>query len=364
MANEFLINRRTLMAGAGALAGFSLTPAHAQARKVLILASGQDIPNFDPHVTTGYTPVFMMRNVYDSLVRIEGNPPKPVPHLAQSWTVSPDGMEYVFKLNPKAKFHDGTPVDADAVKYNFDRILRLKKGNSWMVSGVLGPDSVKVVDKETVKITLTKPFVAFLQVLVWQWIASPKAIEANKGSDDAQGWLRANIAGSGAFRLKRAEAGSLYELERVADAWNPGAGNLSGAIMRIVRETSSQRLMVQRGEAHVALDLTTEDIDALKGIREEGDDVVIGALTTHTEVATNALVEEHAPDSGRPAMQPGPNISSIHALASRREVNWPPVRRVSRCSSVECFPQGRERWPEYGERRYTGLQLQIINRVF
>src|SRR5262245_15033340 len=231
MGANFSIDRRALLAGAaGALAGVSLTPAEAQSRKVLIMASGQDIPNFDPHVTTGYTPILMMRNTYDSLVRIEGNPPKPVPHLAQSWTVSPDGMEYVFKLDPKAKFHDGSPVDADAVKYNFDRILRLKKGNSWMVSGVLDANSVQAVDKDTVRIKLTKPFVAFLQVLVWQWIANPKAIEANKGSDDAQNWLRANIAGSGAFRVKRAEPGSLYEFERVADAWNPGGGNLAGAI--------------------------------------------------------------------------------------------------------------------------------------
>ncbi len=265
MFDTMPIGRRALLAGAaGALASLSFTPADAQARKVLIMASGQDIPNFDPHVASGYTPTLMMRNTYDSLVRIEGNPPKPVPHLAQSWTVSPDGMEYVFTLDPKAKFHDGTPVDAEAVKYNFDRILRLKKGNSWMVSGVLDANSVQVVDKGTVKIRLVKPFVAFLQVLVWQWIANPKMIEANKGGDDGQNWLRANIVGSGAFRVRRAEPGNLYEFERVPEAWNPGPGNLSGAILRIARETATQRLMLQRGEAHISLDLTSEDMDALK----------------------------------------------------------------------------------------------------
>lgn len=259
--------RRSLLrtAAAAAAAPHFADIAMAQgARRVLILASGQDVPNFDPHVTTGYTPIMTMRNIYDSLVRIEGNPPKPVPHLAESWTVSPDGMEYVFKLNAKAKFHDGSPVDAAAVKYSFDRILRLKKGNGWMVTGVLDDKSVSVVDPTTVKIRLAKPFVAFLQVLVWQWIVNPKVVEANKGTDDAQNWLRANFAASGAFRMRRAEPGSLYEFERVADAWNPGPGNLTGAIMRIARETSTQRLMVQRGEAHFALDLTSEDMDALK----------------------------------------------------------------------------------------------------
>ncbi len=109
---------------------------------MLVIASNQDIPNFDPHVATGYSASMLLRNVYDSLVRVEGNPPKPVPHLAQSWTISPDGMEYAFKLDPAAKFHDGTPVTADDVVYSFKRALRLNKGNAWMIQGVVGADSV------------------------------------------------------------------------------------------------------------------------------------------------------------------------------------------------------------------------------
>jgi peptide/nickel transport system substrate-binding protein len=261
------LNRRRLLTGsAAAIAGMSLADVTlAQgARKVLIIASGQDIPNFDPHVATGYSPAWLLRNVYDSLVRIEGNPPKPVPALAASWTVSGDGMEYTFKLDPKAKFHDGSPVTAAAVKYSFDRIARLKRGNGWMVNSVLGPDSVRVVDDATVSFKLTKPFVAFLQVLPWQWIVNPAQVEANKGSDDGQAWLQKNLAASGPFRVKRAEPGNLYELERVAGSWHPADGNLSGAIWQIVRETVKQRNMVQAGQAHIAADLTSEDMDALK----------------------------------------------------------------------------------------------------
>jgi peptide/nickel transport system substrate-binding protein len=263
------ISRRSLLAGTAAavatvpFADLSLAQT-AGARRILIMAAGQDIPNFDPHVTTGFTPAMAMRNMYDSLVRIEGNPPQPVPHLARSWTISPDGMTYEFKLNTAARFHDGSPVDAAAVKYSFDRILKLRRGNSWMVSGVLDATSVQVIDAETVRIRLSKPFVAFLQVLVWQWIVNPRVVEANLGTDDGQTFLRANAAASGAFRLRRAEAGNLYEWERVGDNWRQGGGNLTGAILRIVRETSNQRLMVQRGEVHVSLDLTSEDMDSLK----------------------------------------------------------------------------------------------------
>jgi peptide/nickel transport system substrate-binding protein len=64
--------------------------------------------------------------------------------------------------------------------------------------------------------------------------------------------------------MRRAEAGNLYEFERVAAGWKKGGGNLSGAIWKIVRETATQRLMLQRGEAHIAVDLTSEDMDALK----------------------------------------------------------------------------------------------------
>ncbi|SDR58327.1 peptide/nickel transport system substrate-binding protein [Rhizobiales bacterium GAS113] len=262
------LTRRGVVVGATAsLAALgSSRPASAQAaKKILIIASNQDIPNFDPHVANGYSAAMLLRNTYDSLVRVEGNPPKPVPHLALSWTISPDGMEYVFTLDPAAKFHDGSPVTGEAVRYSFNRLLRLGKGNSWMIAGIVDQNSVSAQDAGNVKIKLLKPFTAFLQVLPWIWVVNPPLVEANLGSDDGQNYLRANFAASGAFRLRRAEAGNLYEFERTPNAWKTGGGNLTGAIWKIVRETSSQRLMLQRGDAHIAVDLTAEDMDALKG---------------------------------------------------------------------------------------------------
>jgi peptide/nickel transport system substrate-binding protein len=261
------ISRRGILAGGTAAVTASVWPGStsAQTKHTMIVASGQDIPNFDPHVATGYSSSFALRNLYDTLVAVEGNPPKTVPQLAQSWTISSDGMDYVFKLNPAARFEDGSPVTADAIKYSFDRLLRLNKGNVWMVSGVLDASSVSVVDPATVKMRLVAPFAPFLEVLPWIWVVNPKIVEANKGSDDGQSFLRNAAAGSGAFRLKRVETGNLYEFERVAKPWRAGGGNLTGAIWKIARETSTQRLMIQQGEAHIALDLTSEDMDALKG---------------------------------------------------------------------------------------------------
>lgn len=244
----------------------STQAAQAQTPKVLVVASGQDIVNLDPHSGDGYSNRAMQRNLYDPLVRYEGNPPKIVPALAQSWKASSDGLEYTVNLVKDAKFHDGSPVTAEAIRYSFNRSLKLKKGGNWMFASAMDDKSVQVVDPNTVKITLTKPFAPFLSVLPWMFIVNPNVVEGNKGSDDGQTWLKDHEAGSGPFTIKRWEPANLYELARFNDYWKKdGGGNLTGAIWKVVRETSSQRLAVQKGDAHIALDLTADDMDALKG---------------------------------------------------------------------------------------------------
>src|SRR5262249_49097137 len=89
------ISRREIIAGTGAsLATVSLTSSmpSAQARRVFVIATNADLSSFDPHAAGGYLTTMLIRNVYGSLLRAEDNPPKAVPNLAESWTVSPDGL--------------------------------------------------------------------------------------------------------------------------------------------------------------------------------------------------------------------------------------------------------------------------------
>ncbi|MCB1490485.1 MAG: ABC transporter substrate-binding protein, partial [Rhodobiaceae bacterium] len=166
---------------------------------------------------------------------------------------------------PAAKFHSGNPVTAEDVAYSLARTVKLAKGNAWMIRGIVTPEGLEAVDATTIKITLAQPFAAFLAVLPWQFILEKAAVEANLGDDDGQTWLMTNVVGSGPFKVLRAEPGTLYQLGRADTAWQGGGGNLDGVIWQIVRETATQRLMLQRGEAHVAVDLTSEDMDALDG---------------------------------------------------------------------------------------------------
>jgi peptide/nickel transport system substrate-binding protein len=240
-----------------------LGTANAQGQRVFVAASLQDIPSFDPHTDTGYSTLALLRNVYDGLVRVVGSPVRVEPNLAKSWTMSADGKDYVFALDPAATFSDGAPVTAKSVKYSFDRFLTLKKGNSWMLTSVLDPAGVTAVDDHSLKISLKQPFAAFLLVLPWVFVANDTVVEAHKGTDSGQTWLRSNVAGSGGFVLGRAEPGTLFEMVKSPKRWKAG-GNLDSAIWRVVRETSTQRLLIQSGEVQAALDLTAEDIDALK----------------------------------------------------------------------------------------------------
>jgi peptide/nickel transport system substrate-binding protein len=224
------MNRRTLLATPALLAMPSIAQAQRGARRILIVASGADVPDLDPHLSTGYAPAAFSRNLYEALVRVEGNPPRPAPFLAESWTASPDGMEYVFRLNRAAKFNDGSAVNAEAIRYSFNRALRLGRGNAWMISGALDQNSVTAVDEHTVRMRLIRPFAPFLTTLPWIFIVNPAVVEANKGSDDGAGWLRTNTAGSGAFRLRRSEMGNIYEFDRVENHWRQGGGNLTGVI--------------------------------------------------------------------------------------------------------------------------------------
>ncbi|MEM5461535.1 ABC transporter substrate-binding protein [Paraburkholderia phytofirmans] len=259
--------RRALLKGAAAFTALPwIDPAfaHAQERKVLIVVSQNDISNFDPHAGSDDATLMLWRNTYDALLRFEGNPPKLMPNLASSWEVSDDERTFVFHLDPNARFHDGSPVDAEAVCYSFERLLRLRKGSAWMIAGIVEPKGVEAVDERTVRFTLKKSFAPFLHVLPWLFVVNPRLVEANKGNDDGQTFLRSTIAGSGPFRLRRAEPSNLYELERVRDGWHKGGGNLDRAVWKIVRETSIQRLMVEHGDAHVAVNLSSDDMLSVK----------------------------------------------------------------------------------------------------
>jgi ABC-type transport system substrate-binding protein len=160
--------------------------------------------------------------MYDLLVRQDPRDPKGpiVPSLATSWTISPDGMTYTFKLRQGVKFHDGTDFTAEDVKATFDRIVFPPPG---LISLRILPIKETVVkDRYTVEMRLSEPrdSYTFLASLAggWNVITSKKALDQHKGD------LRQvdNFPGTGPFMHKSRTTES-WEQVRNPHYWNPNA---------------------------------------------------------------------------------------------------------------------------------------------
>src|SRR5919109_3474114 len=91
----------------------------------LTVVHGVDISNFDVQAAPGYEVVWINMNIHNSLLTLDKDL-NPAPDLAKRWEVSPDGLTYSFFLHEGVKFHDGTDMDAEAVKWNFEHVLDAK----------------------------------------------------------------------------------------------------------------------------------------------------------------------------------------------------------------------------------------------
>jgi peptide/nickel transport system substrate-binding protein len=233
-------------------------------RKILVFAGRQEVPTIDPSIKYDWSIRMAQQALYDALVKYVGNPAEIQPWLAEKWEVSADAKTWTFHLAKNARFHNGDPVTAEAVRFSFARTLKLNQGPAWMLSDVLKEDGIKVVDDSTIQFNLVQPYAPFLSFVPWWYVMNPRQVSANEQAGDAgQKWLTTNEAGSGPFRIKRWEQGVLYELEAVDGYWKgwPSKDHVGGVIYKIVRESSAQRAALIRGEADIVEGLSPDDYE-------------------------------------------------------------------------------------------------------
>ena len=265
------MNRRTLILSATAGVAGVLSPGlRAEAfervgdRRTLVFSGGQPVPVLDPHVRYDWSTRMMQQAVYDALAKYQGNPARIVPWLAERWETSADNRTWTFHLAANARFHNGDPVDAEAVQFSFRRALRLNKGVAWMLKGYLDPDAIEAVDPRTVRMTLTKPYGAFLSFVPLWFVVNPKQLA---GDDDGQKFLVDGDAGSGPFRIKRWDAQAVMALDAVPDYWKgwpmADADRPAGVIYRVVREPAPRKAALQRGEVDMVTEMTPDDYDQM-----------------------------------------------------------------------------------------------------
>lgn len=133
----------------------------------------------DPHINASAELGIPLTSVYDTLVYQDPETGEFVPGLAERWEVSEDGLVYTFYLRRGVKFHDGTPFNAEAVRFNLERITSPDLA-SQKARFMLGPfERAEVVDEYTVRILLRAPFSPLLDSLsqVYLGMASPTAVQ-------------------------------------------------------------------------------------------------------------------------------------------------------------------------------------------
>jgi peptide/nickel transport system substrate-binding protein len=254
---------------AAALVCGSAGRGSAQGPKTLVIAIGADQTGLDPQTVQNNESGFIMATIYDSIVNYKPGSSEVGPGLAESWTISPDGKVYTFKLRRGVKFHDGTPMNARTVAEDIDRAInpanpcyvfnrKVDTYDDFTFGSVKAGNVVKVAvpDEYTLRFTLPEPNAPFLSsiAMVWQGIVSPAATK-KYNCDAGQ-----HPVGTGPFKFVEAVRNDHVTLEANPDYWG-GKPKVDRIIFRIIPESATRMLALERNEVQILAEVPPADYD-------------------------------------------------------------------------------------------------------
>lgn len=267
-----------LAAGCGAgggsanTASFSSKPSHGG---TITAAFFSNIATLDPAQWSDMTSMYPMQEIYQTLVGYSHKGATLVPEAAASYTVSPNGLVYTFKLRPGLKFSNGDPVTAADVKYSLDRVTGYNASgtgpapygfayagivgyNKWYNNGkkpaasVQGLSGVKVLSSNTVQITLKSPEAYFLNTLA---LMSAAILDKNVASKYSPTTYMLHTVGSGPFMVQSWNQG--HKLVLVPNPQYAGPGHKPYISKLVLNENVSWKLQLlrfQRGQQDLMID--------------------------------------------------------------------------------------------------------------
>ncbi len=235
---------------------------------VLIIGQQAEPRSLDPHVSTASTDFRIAANIYEGLVRFREGTLEIEPALARTWQISEDGLTYTFNLVEGVKFQDGTPFNAEAVRFNFERLL-----NDEHPFHNTGPfplafffsriDKIETPDKHTVIFRLTEPFAPLLSNLASPsgLLVSPPAVR-KFGKNYGR-----HPVGTGPFIFEKWESNRLVELRPNSD-YREGAPKLQTVIFRPLTDENARLTELLSGGCDVILEVAP---DIVTFFRESGE---------------------------------------------------------------------------------------------
>ena len=235
---------------------FAAEPMRGGTLKVGWLAQSKIL---DPHKSVQWSERHIFYCVFDTLVDVDESF-NPIPRLFVSWT-NPDGNTFKFNLRKEVKFHDGTEFDAEAVKWNIERILNKEFASPQR--SLIEPyiQSIEVVDKYTVIFHLKQPFAPLLSILAGNagMIVSPTAVK--KYGDKK---FALNPVGTGPFKFEMWVPQANLIVKRFEDYWDKGKPYLDAIEFQEIPDPMVRATALRAGTVDIITDITAKEALELK----------------------------------------------------------------------------------------------------
>ena len=221
-------------------------PMEQSARKggQLILGEATDISTVNGILSSDFPTFYATGAIYESLVSGSPIDGSIVPGLADSWDVAPDGLTYIFHLNKKAAWHDGTDLTADDVVFSFQSVLDPNTGSFYSTTVNEAVASVRAIDADTVEIAARDKLVSFLYDGPGTVLVMPKHLWQDVGTESwsvdpgSTGQDPNRVIGTGPFRFKEWVYGDHVTLTR-NDAYYDQVPNIDEFILRVLPDENA-----------------------------------------------------------------------------------------------------------------------------
>ncbi len=200
--------------------------------------------SLDPLLSTSGHDRHVQYSIYNTLTAIDERMDLG-PELARAWE-TPDALTIILHLQEGVSFHDGTPFDAEAARFNVERMLT--HPSSARVNELAAIDSVEVLGEHTLQINLSRPEAGLLLTFADRpgMMVSPASVEGVADAD-----LRRQAVGTGPFRYVSSVVDDHIRLERNADYWEEGLPYLDAVIYRIVLEDPTKIIGLRTGDLDI-----------------------------------------------------------------------------------------------------------------
>ncbi|WP_337101299.1 nickel ABC transporter substrate-binding protein [Paenibacillus sp. YIM B09110] len=237
----------------------------ASAEKSIIMSWPRDIGTMNPH-TYNPSQLFAQSMIYEPLIKYtEGG--KLEPELAESWTISEDGKEYIFKLRENVKFSDGTAFNAAIVKKNFDAVMKNANMHSWL--GVINVmDKTEAIDEFTFKMTLKQAYYPALQDLS---LVRPLRFLGEAGfpdDGDTSKGIKSSV-GTGAWMLAEYKKDEYAVFKRNPNYWGESP-KVDQIKVKIIPDAETRVLAFEKGELDLIYGEGVISMDSFNQLKESG----------------------------------------------------------------------------------------------